>query len=392
MSREDLLSNLSKDLGRSPIREMFDEADRLERSGEDLIRLEVGEPDFDSPEGVMRGAREAMEEGKTHYTSNRGILELREEISNKLEDENGIRKDPESEIIVTAGGMEAIHISMLMTLDVGEEVLIPDPGWPNFPNHVMMAGGKPVRYRLTAENDFQIDLEGLKESINSDTKGILINTPSNPLGVVQEEEALRGVADLAADENLLIYADEAYESLTYGKEHVSIGSFDEVEDRVLTMQSFSKTYAMTGWRVGYVAGPEYIIDQIVKVRESTSSCTSSISQGAALGALRWEEESVERMRKAYMRRRDILMDEIESIPGVSCVKPEGAFYAFPDVSTLSGSSLEIAKDLLYEEGVVSVPGSGFGDTGEGFLRFSYANKDENVREGLERFHSFVDGR
>lgn len=377
----------------SSIRAMFDEAGRLEREGEELIRLEVGEPDFDTPEEVIKGAIKAFEEGQTHYTPVRGVYELRERISEKLEKENGIYRDPESDIVVTSGGMEAIYTSLLMTVDRGDEILIPDPGWPNFKTQVLMVDGVPTEYKLDPEEGFQVRLEKLKELIDSDTKGIVINSPSNPLGIVFNEEVLEGVADIAEDEDILIYSDESYEKIIFGDNtHISIGSFDKVKDQVLTIQTFSKSYAMTGWRIGYVAGHEDIINEISKVRSCTSTCTNSISQAGAIEALKHGEDSVRKMRSTYERRKDLLMDLVESMPSAWCLEPQGAFYAFLNVSELSGSSMEIAKEILRDKKVVTVPGSGFGENGEGFLRISFATNEKDLEEGLKRIRSFIDER
>lgn len=389
--RGKFLADLASKLPRSPIRAMFDEAEKLKESGKELIELEIGEPDFDTPQNIIDAAKRALDHGETHYTPNAGTPELREVISEKLERENDIHVSPESQIVVTAGAMEAIYLSLLMTVGKGGEVLIPDPGWPNFGNQVLMAGGKPVRYHLTPENNFRVQLEELKDLINRKTKGILINTPSNPLGTVLDRSTLSGIADVATDKNLLIYSDEAYEKLIYGNnKHVSIGSFDEVREQVLTICSLSKSYAMTGWRVGYVAGNEGIVKGIIKARESTSSCTCSISQAAAVEALKHGGNSVEHMRRSYEERKDVLMDCINRMPTVWCIEPQGAFYAFLNISKLSEPSLKIAKRLLHEKRVVTVPGSGFGEMGEGFLRLSFATDKKTIVEGLKRIHTFVE--
>lgn len=386
------IASLAKKFSRSPIRAIFDDAQTLEERGEEITRLEIGEPDFDTPSHICEAAKDALDRGETHYTANAGRIDLRELLSDKLREENDIEANPKNQIVVTAGAMEGLLLSMISTVDKGEEVLVPDPGWPNFVNQVKMVGGKPVRYKLRPEDNFQIRLEQLKELINKDTKGMIVNTPSNPLGTMLNEEILQGLAELAVDEDIVIYADETYEKLVYGEEndHVSVGSFEEAKDRVLTIHSFSKAYAMTGWRIGYIAGNEEYMHLITKLRESSSSCTSSIAQAGAMEALKHGEKSVERMRSIYRERRDMVVDYLNEMSGVSCFEPQGTFYVFPSFSNLSESSMKLAKNLLYEEHVATVPGSGFGEMGEGFLRISFATGKNALKRGLAGIRSYVE--
>lgn len=385
-----IVADFARSIQRSPIRAMYDKAEKLENAGKELIRLEIGEPDFDTPQNMINAGKKSLDRGETHYTPNKGIFELREAISEKLARENGIEADPESQIVVTAGAMEALYLSMLVTVNRGDEILIPDPGWPNFLNQALMVGGRPVRYHLIYENKFQPQLEELKELVGAKTKGIVINTPSNPLGTVLDRNTLEGIADIASDGNLLVYSDETYEKLLYGdNEHFSVGSLDQVRDQVFTILSFSKSYAMTGWRVGYVVGWRNIIRELTKAKESTSACTCSISQRAALEALKSGENSVRRMRKIFEDRKNLVVREIKKTPLVWCMEPQGTFYVFLNVSEL-GSSLEVAEKLLEKKGVVTVPGSGFGKMGEGFLRLSFANSKEKIVEGFKRIRSFIE--
>jgi aspartate aminotransferase len=364
----------------SQIRVMFDMA---EKQGGDLVRLEVGEPDFTTPEGIIDGATRAAKDGATHYTSNAGYPELRERIAEKMQADNDVRVDPEREVVVTNGGMEALLLGLLSVVNPGEEVLVPTPGWPNYSAQATLAGGTPVAVPMSPEEGFALDADRVIEAMSEDTAAVILNTPCNPTGRVFDHGEIDEVVTAAADRDAFVLADEVYEGFVYDDPNAGIASYVDRPDRVLTVNACSKKYAMTGWRLGWLAGHEGVIDSATTLHQSTTSCASSVSQQAAMTALE-TDEGAEELHDVFRERRDYVVDRVAEIPNVSCPKPEGAIYAFLDVSSFEGSSFEIAKRLLEEYGVVTAPGSGFGDVGEGYLRISFANSLERIREGFDR--------
>ena len=362
-------SDRVRDVDISGIRKMF------ECAGEDAINLGLGEPDFDTPSHIKEAAIRALNEGHTHYTPSMGIPELREAICEKLRRENGIDAEP-SEVIVTSGASEALHIALEALLNVGEEVIVPDPGFVSYRNLTIFAGGKPIGVGLT--EDFRMRAEDVAELITPKTKAIMINSPSNPTGAVLEKEDIVGICELAVDHEITIISDEVYEYLIYEGKHLSAGSI--APERTITVNGFSKSYAMTGWRLGYVHSNEDMIHQMLKVHQYIQACASSISQWAALGALRGSQKCVEEMREMYRKRRDVLMDELKKI-GVKCVRPKGAFYAFPDVSSFGMDGNTLSQKLL-ERGVITVPGSSFGERGKNHIRISFSASVENIKKGI----------
>ncbi|MGZ0748671.1 pyridoxal phosphate-dependent aminotransferase [Haloparvum sp. AD34] len=371
---------------RSRIRVMFDLAEQ-EPADRDLVRLEVGEPDFDTPEHVVDAAAEAARGGATHYTSNAGLPETRQAISDSMAENYGIEHDPD-EIVVTVGGMEALHLATLATVNPGEELLYPSPAWPNYETQALLADGEPVEVPMPAENDYDLDADLLIEEMSDDTAAVVLTTPSNPTGRVFDPDEIRAVVEAAADYDAYVIADEVYAGLTYDTEPEGIASLTGHPDHVLTVGSCSKKYAMTGWRLGWLAGDPTVIDQVVSIHESTTACASSVAQAAAIEAITGPQEPFEEMYDAFERRRDYVVGRIEGIDGLSAPRPEGAFYAFldPDVDA---DSLEFAKYLLREHGVVLAPGEGFGDAGEGRLRLSFANSMDRLEEGLDRIEAGI---
>jgi len=368
---------------RSKIRVMFDLA---ERTSGDLVRLEVGEPDFDTPEHVTRAAFEAAREGATHYTSNAGLPELREAISATLERGYGV-SHASDEVLVTTGGMEALHLSVLATVGPGEEVLIPSPAWPNYWTQARLADGVPVEVPMPPP-DFDLDSDRVIERMGPETAAVVICTPANPTGRVADPGEIRAMVEAAADHDAYVVADEVYAGLTYDRDPRGTAALTGHPDHVLTVGSCSKTYAMTGWRVGWLAGDPAVVDEATKVRESTTACTSSVAQHAAIAALTGPQEPVEEMYDAFRERRDYVADRLSEMEGVDAPRPEGAFYAFLDPDT-DEASLPLAKRLLREAGVVLAPGDGFGDAGAGRLRLSFANSMERLAEGLDRIESAI---
>jgi aspartate aminotransferase len=376
-------------LDRSKIRVMFGLAEQANReSDRDLVRLEAGEPNFDTPEHVIDAAEEAARGGATHYTENAGIMPLREAVGDRMASETGAAYAPE-QVTVKSGGMEALSLTMLAIAGPGDEVVVPTPAWPNYVNQVQIAGATPVTVPLPAEMGFDLDPDLISDAITDDTAAVVLTTPSNLTGRVYDEDAVCEVAAAAAQFDAYVVADEVYGRLTYDREFRATASYVDHPENVLTVGSCSKTYAMTGWRLGWLAGPESVVDAVTQVGESTTACPSSVSQHAALAALTGPQEPAAEMRDAYERRRDFVVERVAEMPIVSCPKPEGAFYAFLDVSDFSGDSFEVAKRLLSEYGVVTAPGDGFGEAGEGYLRLSFANSLDRIDEGLDRIEAMV---
>jgi aspartate aminotransferase len=371
----------------SDIRRMFDLAENHEG---DLVRLEIGEPDFDTPEHIIEAAAEAAREGHTHYTHNAGILELREAIARKLARDNGLDVDPTSEVAVTVGAMEAVYFSLLATVNPGEEVVIPTPAWVNYFTMSGAVDFEPVEVPLPEETGFALDPDRIAEAVTEDTRVIVLTSPNNPTGRVFDSDAAREVVEIAAENDAYVIADEVYEQITYDTEPTNVAANTDHFENVISVSAFSKTYAMTGWRVGWLAAPEPIVQSVRKLHQASTTCAPSISQHAALEALEGPQEPIEEMLDAFSERRDYVVERIEDIDGVDAVPPEGGFYTFLDVRDLEGSSLDIAERLLTEYDVVTVPGSGFGDAGEGYLRLSFANSIDRLEAGFDRIEAMVD--
>jgi aspartate aminotransferase len=375
---------------RSSIRQMFDLAEREERTGRDFVRLEVGEPDFDTPTHIIEAATEAARAGPTHYTPHAGRLELREAISRTLSEEYGLEAEPESEITVTSGGMEALHLAMLTVADPGSEILVPTPTWPNYLTQAHLADATPVEVPLDPSEGFALDPGRVIDAMSEATAAVVLCTPSNPTGRVYDPAAIERVVEAAVANDAYVIADEVYARLTYDRPPTSIAARTDAPGHVLTVHSCSKTYAMTGWRVGWLSGPERVISEVTKIRESTTASTSSLSQHGAIAALTGPQEPVEAMREAFAERREYVVDRIEEIDGLSAPRPEGAFYTFLDVREWEGTSLAIAESLLTEYGVVCAPGGGFGAAGEGFLRVSFANDLGRIEAGFDRIERAIE--
>lgn len=371
----------------SQIRVMFDLA---EQRDDDPVRLEVGEPDFDTPAHVVEAAVDAVENDRIHYTANAGLLKLREAVSAMLAADFDVEHTPD-EICITNGGMEALHLATMATLGAGEELLIPSPAWPNYWTMAQLVDAEPVEVPMPAETGFDLDADRVIEAMSDDTGLVMLCSPSNPTGRVFDPDEMAAVVEAAADHGAYVIADEVYLGLTYDHEPKGLAAITGHPDHLLTAGSCSKTYAMTGWRVGWLAGDTSIIDEVVKVHESTTACAGSVAQHAAIAALTGPQESVEEMFEAFRERRDYVVSRIDAMEGVTCPPPEGAFYAFLDVD-LPGTSLDIAKHLLREQGVVLAPGSAFGEAGEGRLRLSFASSLENLEKGLDAIEAAVDGR
>jgi len=367
---------------------MAERARELERKGRRVYHLDMGEPDFATPKHIREVAVKAIEEGFTHYTSSRGLLELREAISEDLKG-RGIDADPENEILVTLGAKHAIYAAALSTLDPGDEVLVLSPTWPTHFQCVEIAEAEAIE--IPCGDDYRLDEESLKMAVTDKTSMILTASPNNPTGGVLSRGEVKAIVDIAADNDLLILSDEIYDRIVYdGVKPVSPASFAEGRERTIIVNGFSKAYAMTGWRLGYAVANREIIESMNRIQQSTTTCPVSFVQKAGIAALRSSQSCVEEMVREYDRRRRFIVDRINKIEGIRCVKPKGAFYIFPDISSLEIPSFEFCMRLLEEAGVSTTPGSVFGRCGEGHIRISYANKIEVIAESVERIKEFVE--
>ena len=368
----------------SGIRKFFDIVSEMPEA----ISLGVGEPDFDTPWRVREAGITSLEKGKTFYTSNAGLKELRYEISQYLERKYQLVYHPDHEILVTVGGSEGIDAAMRSILNPGDEVIVAQPCFVSYLPCIIMAGGIPVVVNLKEEDKFKLKKEQLEEKLTDKTKAVFISYPNNPTGAVMTKEDLEPIAEFAEEHDLMVISDEIYSELTYGRKHVSIGFLPGMKDRTLVINGFSKAFAMTGWRLGYVAGPRAIMEQMTKVHQFCIMAAPTTSQYAAIEALRSCDDEVEEMRTAYNQRRRYLVHAFKEM-GLECFEPEGAFYIFPSIKKFGMSSEEFATRLLNEEKIAIVPGSAFGECGEGYLRVSYAYSIEELKEALGRLKRFI---
>ena len=368
----------------SGIRKFFDIVSEMK----DAISLGVGEPDFDTPWHIRDEGIYSLEKGKTFYTSNSGLMELREEICNYLSRRVGVSYVPKSEVIITVGGSEAIDIALRAMLDRDDEVLIPQPSYVSYEPCTILAGGKPVIINLKAENEFRLTKQELLDAITDKTKILVLPFPNNPTGAIMERKDLEDIAEVCIEKDIFVLSDEIYSELSYKGEHVSIASLPGMKERTILINGFSKAYAMTGWRLGYACGPQEIISQMTKIHQFAIMCAPTTSQYAAIEALKNGDNDVAMMRDAYNQRRRFLMDAFRKM-GIDCFEPFGAFYVFPCIKEFGMTSEEFATRLLQEEKVAVVPGTAFGECGEGFLRISYAYSIENLKVALARIESFI---
>lgn len=374
----------------SEIRAVMEKATKMQQAGENVIHLEIGRPDFDTPEKIKEAAYESLKAGHVFYTSNYGIPALRKEIAKWETEHHGVQYDAD-EVLVTVGVGEATYASMAAFLEDGDEVLVPNPVWLNYIHVPSSLGAVPVTYNLKEENNYQIDMEELASKITDRTKMIVIVNPSNPTGGVLSRETLEKLSQLAIKNDLLVVADEIYSQLVYDDtKHVSIASLPGMKERTITLGGFSKAYSMTGWRLGYMCAPRGIIAACVRVHQYTITCASSFVQEAAVTALRDCADDVEAMRQEYQRRKDYAVKALNEIDGISCNDPQGAFYIFVNVKSLDMSSMEVAEYFLEEAKVAMVPGSAFGSEGEGYLRLSYACSYEDLQEAIRRIKDAVE--
>ena len=378
------LSDKVMGLKPSGIRKFFDIVSEMK----DAISLGVGEPDFDTPWFIRDEGIYSLEKGRTFYTSNSGLKALRQEIENYIQRTQGISYDSNNEIIVTVGGSEAIDIGLRAVINPGDEVIIPQPSYVSYEPCAILADAVPVIVNLKAENEFRLKPQELLSAITDKTKVLVLPYPNNPTGAIMEREDLEEIAKIVKDKDILVMSDEIYSALTYKDKHISIASLDGMKERTILINGFSKAYAMTGWRLGYACGPKDIIAQMTKIHQFAIMCAPTNSQYAAVEALKKGDEEVEKMRQSYNQRRRYLLNQFKEM-NLECFEPYGAFYVFPCIKEFNMTSEEFATKLLMEEKVAVVPGTAFGDCGEGYLRISYAYSIDNLKIAMERIKNFV---
>lgn len=373
------------DIKPSGIRKFFDIVNEMD----DVISLSVGEPDFDTPWHIRDEGIYSLEKGRTFYTSNAGLKELKEEVCNYLKRKQGVEYDPKDEVFLTVGGSEGIDAAMRAMLNPGEEVLIPQPSYVSYEPCAILADGVPVIIELKAENEFRLTAKELEDAITDKTKILVLPFPNNPTGAIMERKDLEEIAEVIIRHDIFVISDEIYAELTYKEKHVSIVEIPGMRERTILINGFSKAYAMTGWRLGYACGPKEIIAQMLKIHQFAIMCAPTTSQYAAVEALRNGDDDVAEMREAYNQRRRYLMHAFQEM-GLPCFEPFGAFYVFPCIKEFGLSSDEFATRFLKEEKVAIVPGTAFGNCGEGFLRISYASSLENLKIAMGRLSEFIE--
>jgi aspartate aminotransferase len=366
---------------------MLDIAKQLEREGREIVHMEVGEPDFDTPEHIKRAAQDALARGATKYTPSAGTPELREAIAEHLKGK-GIQA-ASKEVLVTPGAKHAIFCAMSAALDPGDEVIIPSPCW-TYEGIALINGAKPVFIETTQEDEFRLRIENLQEKLTPNTRMLVLNYPNNPTGATMKKKDLRALADLAVDHEFWVLSDEIYDCLIYEGEKVSIASMPKMHERTIYINGFSKAYAMTGWRLGYSVAPAELTQEMIKIQQASTSCAAAFVQAAGVAALRGPQDCVDEMREEYRKRRDVIVDGLNLIEGFNCIKPKGAFYVFPNIEELNMKSSELCERILNDAGVAAVPGSEFGPYGGHHLRFSYATSMQNIKNALERMNSVIE--
>ena len=385
MRLEDMILDNVKNMPPSGIRKYFDIINEMD----DVISLGVGEPDFVTPWNVREAGIYSLEQGHTHYSSNAGFIELRSEISKYLHRRFNLNYNPEDEIIVTVGGSEGIDIALRALVGPGDEVIVPEPSFVAYKGCTAFTGATAKVLNLKAEDEFKLTPEDLEKAITPRTKVVIIPFPNNPTGAIMTRDELAGIVEVLKDKNIIAISDEIYSELCYGEKHVSIASFPEMRDKTLVINGFSKSYAMTGWRLGYICGHPILIEAMKKIHQYALMCSPTTAQYAAIEALKSGDKSVEEMCKEYNRRRRVLLDGFRKM-GLECFEPLGAFYLFPSIKSTGITSDEFCEQLLINEKVLVIPGNAFGDCGEGFIRVCYASSMEDIMEALKRTKRFLD--
>lgn len=376
-------------LGTETAFEVLAKARALEAKGKEVVHLEIGEPDFDTPVNIRTAAKKAIDEGWTHYGPSAGLPELRKTIAEYISASRGIKVDAD-EVVVTPGAKPIIFFSILTWLRPGDEVILPSPGFPIYESMVNFVGAKPVYLALREENNFSFTVDDFKKLVTPLTKMIILNSPQNPTGGIVDPETFKGIANIiAGDDDILVLSDEVYSEIIYEGKHSSIASIPEMKDQTIILDGFSKTFAMTGWRVGYGVMNREIAQHIARLQTNSTSCTASFTQIACIEALKGPKDDVKKMVAEFKKRRDVIVEGLNKIPGFTCKNPNGAFYVFPNIKGTGKSSKELADYLLNEAGVAALSGTSFGAFGKGYLRFSYANSVENIKKALVKIEEAV---
>ncbi|HIF72838.1 MAG TPA: pyridoxal phosphate-dependent aminotransferase [Dehalococcoidia bacterium] len=383
------LASRQANLGTETAFETLAKAKELERQGKSIIHLEIGEPDFDTPEHIRDAAKQALDDGFTHYGASAGQIELREAIAKHQTERQDYDVSADS-VIVTPGGKPVMFFTIMALIEEGDEVIYPNPGFPIYESMIRYMGGTPVPMQLNEETGYNADIENLRSLITPQTKLMIVNSPNNPCGSVIPESDLEKIAQMAVENDLTVMADEIYKDMYYGdEEHVSITKFPGMRERTVILDGFSKSYAMTGWRLGYGIFPEFLVEPVTRLMTNSVSCTSVFSQMAAIAALEGPQDSVVAMMEEFTIRRDLIVEGLNSLPGVTCVTPKGAFYAFPNIRGTGLSSKDFAEKAMYEAGVALLAGTAFGEFGDGYIRVSFANSRENLTEAIERLRRML---
>ncbi|MGB8658768.1 MAG: pyridoxal phosphate-dependent aminotransferase [Candidatus Zixiibacteriota bacterium] len=370
-------------LGTETAFEVLAKAKQLEAKGKNIIHLEIGEPDFDTPKNITEAAIRALREGYTHYGPSAGLPEVREAIATEI---SGTRKIPvnRDQVVVTPGAKPIMFFCIMALANEGEEVIYPNPGFPIYESVINFIGAKPVPIQLREENDFRLDIDELRKLVTDKTRLIIINSPQNPTGGILTQEDLRAIADIALSKDIMVLSDEVYNRIIYSGQHHSIASFPGMQEKTILLDGFSKTYAMTGWRLGYGVMREDLAVHIAKLMTNSNSCTASFTQRAGIEAITGPQDEVNKMVAEFRRRRDVIVAGLNAIPRLGCKTPSGAFYVFPNVKKIGWESKKLADYILEEAGVAVLSGTSFGEFGQGYIRLSYANSVENIKEGLSR--------
>lgn len=376
-------------LGTETAFEVLVKARALEATGRDVVHLEIGEPDFDTPRHIIEAAKEALDQGYTHYGPSAGLPELREAIAQDVAGQRGITARA-AQVVVTPGGKPIMFFVIMALAQPGDEVIYPNPGFPIYESVIRFVGATPIPIPLREAKNFSLDVDELRDLVTDRTRLIILNSPQNPTGGILPQEDLRAIAEIAVQRGIPVLSDEIYSRMVYDGEFRSITTYDGMQDLAIILDGFSKTYAMTGWRLGYGVMPEELAVHVTRLMTNSNSCTSSFSQRAAVAALTGPQEPVDAMMAQFRRRRDVFVEGLNGIPGLRCAMPGGAFYAFPNTTQVSRSSKELADYLLQTGGVACLAGVDFGAYGEGYIRFSYANSLDNLHKALERIADCVD--
>lgn len=383
------LASRQANLGTETAFETLAKAKELERQGKSIIHLEIGEPDFDTPLHIRDAAKKALDDGFTHYGPSAGQLELRESIAKHQTERQGYKVSADN-VIVTPGGKPVMFFTIMALIEEGDEVIYPNPGFPIYESMIRYMGGTPVPMQLNEETGYNADIDDLKSLVTPRTKLMIVNSPNNPCGSVIPETDLKRIAEIVLENDIVVMADEIYKDMYYGdQEHVSITKFSGMRDRTVILDGFSKSYAMTGWRLGYGVFPDFLVEPIVRLMTNSVSCTSVFSQMAAIAALEGPQDSVWMMMEEFTKRRDLVVEGLNSLPGITCPEPKGAFYAFPNIRGTGLSSQEFAEKAMYDAGVALLAGTAFGQYGDGYVRISFANSQENLQEAIERLRTIL---